>query len=166
LRVLLQQGKLSSDEYTRRRAQFVADARAHVGPDGTALTWLVAYAEAARTPEDAREALSVASQYGEPRYHWLGGGPVGRTHLLAGDVAGALPDLERGARAGDAFGNPIDTIQTQLDLGQALERSGERQRACEQYASVLAAWGTAVPRSVSAGRARERRRELGCAAPR
>jgi hypothetical protein len=93
----------------------------------------------------------------------MGGAPVGRVHLLAGDVAGAMPDLERGARATEILSvNPVAALQARLDLGHALEQSGDRAGACTQYDSVLSVWGAAVPTSVSATDARKRERSLSC----
>jgi serine/threonine-protein kinase len=162
LRVLVEHGKMAPEELARRRADFVGAAAPQVGADGHAVLWLVAYALAARTRDDARDALAAAPQYGEPKYHYMGGGPVGHVHLLAGDVLGALPDLHRAARATDVFFNPVLAVRAHLDLAQALERSGDVAGACAEYGFVVRAWGAATPRSISARDARERSRALAC----
>lgn len=53
-------------------------------------------------------------------------------------------------------------MRTSLLHGQALEERGEKGRACEVYGAVLARWGAAKPRSVTAEEARRRARALGC----
>jgi serine/threonine-protein kinase len=49
-----------------------------------------------------------------------------------------------------------------LDLGRALEQTGDTAGACAAYARVLAKWGTAKPRSITADAAREGVRRLRC----
>ena len=164
LRVLQEHGKLTRDDYARQRASFVEASASHVGATGRALVWLVAYAEAVRNAEDAKEALEAAPGLGEPTYQPMGGAPVGHVHLLAGDLAGALPDLQRGARSTDVFINPIASMRARLELGLALERGGDRAGACAQYAVLVTAWGSATPKSVSLAEARDRRRALSCPA--
>jgi serine/threonine-protein kinase len=50
-----------------------------------------------------------------------------------------------------------------LDLGRAQELTGDTTSACASYAQVLAKWGAAKPRSVTADAARDGTRRLRCA---
>jgi serine/threonine-protein kinase len=54
-------------------------------------------------------------------------------------------------------------MRTNLLYGQALEAQRDRAGACEAYRSILARWGKASPRSVTAEAAAKRVQALGCA---
>jgi len=83
-------------------------------------------------------------------------------HLLAGDVDGAIASLERAAASCLALELPFEQTRAQLTLGKALEAKGETARACAAYRAVLARWGRATPRSITAEEARRRSRALLC----
>jgi hypothetical protein len=55
---------MTEEEYERQRSAFIA--RAQAGKDGRPFVWALAYAEAARTPEEAEEALNVLPNYPRP----------------------------------------------------------------------------------------------------
>jgi hypothetical protein len=54
-------------------------------------------------------------------------------------------------------------IHAHLYLGELDEQAGDEASACGHYAKVLDRWGHAKPRSVTADKARERVKALGCA---
>jgi serine/threonine-protein kinase len=56
----------------------------------------------------------------------------------------------------------VDAMHDRFLLGQMLEQTSDRDGACAQYASILARWGNAKPRSVTADRARARSKALAC----
>ena len=88
---------------------------------------------------------------------------MGQVLLLAGRVDEAVPHLRRAA--GACYGcdyTPSHQLAAEW-LGEALEQKGDRTGACESYAEVLAHWGHARPRSVTADKARARSKSLGCA---
>jgi hypothetical protein len=87
----------------------------------------------------------------------------GHVRLLAGDVAGALPLLEQGAGVCLALSHPVERVRAHLDLGEAREASGDRAGACKAYAWVIAHYGGAKPRSVTAEQAKARAAHLSCA---
>jgi hypothetical protein len=60
-----------------------------------------------------------------------------------------------------AVSDPWSSVMSSLYLGMALEATGDRDGAAEAYRAVLARWGRAKPRSVTADTARERLRALG-----
>jgi hypothetical protein len=49
-----------------------------------------------------------------------------------------------------------------LDLAEAEERKGKTAEACTELGRVVAQWGRATPRSVTADEARRRQKALGC----
>ena len=81
---------------------------------------------------------------------------------LAGDAAGAIPALRRGAAVCRAFDDPFGHVHAQLTLGLALEQSGDAAGACAVYERVSTRWGTAKPASVTADAARKRLSALRC----
>jgi serine/threonine-protein kinase len=139
------------------------------GPTGnSAEQWATHFGSLATTREDALAAIGALSVYGTPAFlgYHFNGGLVGRARFLAGDVQGALPDLQRGAREVRALFGPRDLVRARLLLGEALEAKGDRADACEAFEAVLDRWGSANPRSVSADEARKHRAAISCPARR
>jgi serine/threonine-protein kinase len=133
--------------------------------------WAEAWAAAVRTPLDAAEAVAALSR--EPRMALPHGGEdlwtgvdadavAGHTMLLAGRTADALPVLRRASRNCFALTWPYQHVRAALDLGRALEQTGDAPGACAAYAQVLARWGSARPRSVTADAAHDAARRLHC----
>jgi serine/threonine-protein kinase len=92
----------------------------------------------------------------------MGEAAVGHTYLLAGLHDEALPWLERGAKTCRALDLPIEHTRALLWLGMARDATHDREGACSAYRTVHARWGKAKPRSVTAEKAAERMRALGC----
>jgi serine/threonine-protein kinase len=96
------------------------------------------------------------------------GATLGHAYLLAGRVDDALPLLRT---ASGACGMWLDTIFTfaqpraRLDLADALAQKGDTAGACAWLGKIVAQWGDAKPRSVTAEAAKARRRSLACAGP-
>jgi len=123
---------------------------------------------------EAREALDALTDLPLGRLDTLpaGEGALGRAYALTGDAGHAVPLLRRAiAWCGDAphaFHRPVtidwmlEVMHDRLLLGTALEQTGDRQGACEQYQAVLSRWGNAKPRSVTADTARQKSKALGC----
>jgi serine/threonine-protein kinase len=158
-------GGAPAAEVRAARDAFLHDWTARLPPGQTHQAWLATFAYVA-TPEDAREAIAVLPDYSPlPAYRGatLWRAVEGRVRLLAGDVAGALPLLEQGAGVCLALSHPVERVRAQLDLGEAREASGDRDGACKAYASVIAHYGGAKPRSVTAERAKARAAHLACA---
>jgi len=137
--------------------------------------WNYAYASPAFTPAEARRAIDALGEFGPPKgapsfvvaVYGRNGSPeadVGRLSLLAGRVDEAIPHLQRAEAACDIFTSTLDHLRATLDLGRALEQKGDRAGACDAYGKVLARWGRAKPRSVTADEARRGAKRLGCAA--
>jgi serine/threonine-protein kinase len=136
--------------------------------------WLFTSASAVESREEALEAMSAAPADLLPYRDVHPGhrGNLGRALALAGETEKAIPYL----RANAAWCGPeynwsatydtahwVTQMQLRLVLGRALEQSGDRAGACDAYAAVLARWGHAKPRSVTADEARARATKLGCA---
>jgi serine/threonine-protein kinase len=152
----------------RRRDAWIAETRARTAPFFQRAMWFPAYALPAETSADADEALAALPNY-EPlparRIFSLPDALLGKVYLLAGRPADALPHLERGAAACRALDEPILHVRAHYDLGRAREATGDKAGACSAYAAVLARWGDAKPRSVTADAARARVKALACPPP-
>ncbi len=145
--------------------------RSNEGFLGALERWGLKWGPMMDTPVDPSEALAEAPS-GSPRegarhFHvsWRVGvldAYAGRIYLRAGDVARAMPFLERGARACQGLDYPFLKTRAHLWLGMAKEKSGDTDAACSAYRVVLERWGHATPRSVTAREAERRSRALGC----
>jgi hypothetical protein len=91
---------------------------------------------------------------------------VGRAFAKGGRVDAAIPLLEEASRAcGLAHSEEAFTFsraEAQVELADALAARGDTAGACTWLGKVVAQWGRATPRSVTAERAKARRRALGC----
>jgi hypothetical protein len=91
---------------------------------------------------------------------------LGHALVEAGRTTDALPLLREASRSCgvleqyDPF--VILRVQARLDLAEALAKQGNTTEACEWLGKIVTQWGQAKPRSVQAGRAKERARVLGC----
>lgn len=126
--------------------------------------WFEAYVQTAKDAEDAREALqhapsplrvvdAVARDVGVDE-------EMGRVYLMAGRAKDALPLLERASRSCSYF-KAIEYGHARLLYAEALEATGRVRDACLAYRRLLDLWGR-DRRSISAGTARSRIRQLKC----
>jgi serine/threonine protein kinase len=155
---------LSPEAFETERAKWIDLWEHSVVPGSRPFVWLHGYAAVAETPKDAERALARAPMFGIPRYtpYTLGDAFIGTTYHLAGQTATALPYLERAARSCMALEVPFEHTYAHFVLGQALASAGRRDEACAAYGVVLARWGHARPRSVTAEKASALARALGC----
>jgi len=140
-------------------------ARAHASDEAQARV-VANYACGVETPEEARDALGLFPNVAPPRVITDRDASLamfGKLYALAGSLDVAIPLLQRTVKSCYALMMPLVHTRSTYYLGQALEASGDRDGACNAYASVLARWGNAKPPSVTAGKARERARTLRCA---
>ncbi len=164
LAALVRAGRESPARADALRAAWLAEWKPDRGRFANDL-WFDLYASSARTPAEAREALAALPSFTPLRplgaRPWLQG-DEGTVHALAGDAERAIPELR--AAVTSCFGprGLLARMRQRLLLGQMLERRSDRDGACEQYAAVLARWGHAKPRSVTANKARARSEALGC----
>jgi serine/threonine-protein kinase len=152
------------------RATWV-DGKLRGGAAGSAV-WVAAWAAPATTADDARAALAAIDA--DPRLSLPRGGEAvwgqgnaealaGRVLLLAQRPADAAPHLRNATADCFALRWPFEHVRAGLDLGRALEQSGDTAGACDAYGRVLARWGTAKPPSATATAARAASRALSCA---
>jgi len=140
-----------------------------------ALVWANGWALTALTAEEASAAFRALERDGRltlPRgpesaiAGVLNSGSAdaiaGRAFLLAGRPAEAVPILRRAAASCEVLYEAVAHVRATLDLGRALEELRDIPGACDAYGKVLAVWGKAKPRSVTAEKARASSKALGC----
>ncbi|HEY8039534.1 MAG TPA: tetratricopeptide repeat protein, partial [Polyangiaceae bacterium] len=137
------------------------------------IVWAFAWAAPALTRAEANDALDALAR--DPRLRLPTDGQLiltplvgipdaqaGHVLVLAGRVTEAVPYLKRAVASCGDMNLPYEHVHAWLDLGRALEQTGDPQGACDAYAQVLARWGHATPRSVSADAARDAVKRLHC----
>jgi serine/threonine-protein kinase len=123
--------------------------------------WIVGDARVVDTAEEATQALASRPPL-DRLPPTLDPDAVGRVSLLAGRYEEAESFLTTAARDCLVLDHPFDAVRANLHLGLAREGRGDIDGACAAYHDVLARWGAAKPRSVTADRARDRMRALRC----
>jgi eukaryotic-like serine/threonine-protein kinase len=159
-------GKMKAWEIQSRREAWLNRLLPELEDSERGYVWISGYAATARTADDAAHALEVLPRLGPlPPFapKTVAEASIGNVYLLAGRVDEAAPLIERGAATCLAFERPMDHTHAQLLLGTVREARGDRLGACSAYAAVLARWGDAKPRSITADKARARQKALGCA---
>ncbi len=165
LRTALHGGRMSPAELVARRDAWLYAWTARVTPVSRNFLWLHTYARVADTPEAAREALLALPTYGPLppfRPETMVDADVGRTYLLAGRAAEAIPWLEHATHTCLVLRFPFDYVRAHLLRAEAREAGGDTAGACASYGAVIARWGRAQPRSLTAEKAAQRAQALGC----
>ncbi|HTQ41372.1 MAG TPA: hypothetical protein VMI75_01355, partial [Polyangiaceae bacterium] len=129
--------------------------------------WVRGYAMPATTRAEAEDALASRGDFppfwGDNQHEWEAPQfEEGRVRLLAGHPEDALADLRFEAKSCFALIHPFDHPHANLELGHALEATGDVEGACAAFRVVVDRWGSAKPRSVSAEDARARIAALHC----
>jgi serine/threonine-protein kinase len=123
--------------------------------------WLVGDAKVVETREDAEAAIAI-----RPPLDSMPPGINARAIALVSMLAGRLDEAARfladAVNNCELFDDPIGRTQSALYLGQVREQQGDTAAACAAYAKVLARWGKATPRSVTAETARRASERLRC----
>jgi serine/threonine-protein kinase len=164
LRFLLHTGRLSQAAFADERTGVLA----RMGGEATPWArWIMGDVVGIELPAEAEQALAARGGLEPPgqetqRSAEKWGAPLSRTLLLAGKPAEAAPGLSAAASTCWELAGPITFIRTRFDLGRALDQSGDKDGACKAYASVVARWGKATPRSVTSDQAKARMTALGC----
>jgi serine/threonine-protein kinase len=158
-------GRMPDADFRAEREAWTKDYASFTHPRFANARWLVFYAEAAASPLDAREALDALPQYSPlPRFDGFvwDESVMGHVLRLAGRVDEAISHLRRAVATCLDPHYIFDQTWAAEELGEALEAKGDKDGACAAYAAVLARWGHAKPRSVTADAARARAKKLGC----
>jgi serine/threonine-protein kinase len=162
----LRGGAITRAEFAVRRDTWLRGWTARLTPVSKPYLWLYGYAAVTADAEGARRAFEALPSF-EPlppfRPLTLVDASVGLTYLHAGRTGEAITWLEQATKSCTALQFPVKHTQAHLWLGQAREAAGDKPGACAAYQVVLARWGRAKPRSVTADKARERVRALACA---
>jgi serine/threonine-protein kinase len=161
LGILRQAGAMTAAELAEKRDTWIRRWKGRV-PSGQ--LWVHGYAAAAVTREDAILALAALPSYEPlPGYQesLMPSALVGRVYLLAGQLDRAVPFLERAARDCRVLAYPVLWMQAHAWLGEAYEKAGNKDGACEAYRLVLTRWANARS-SVSARDAKQRSLALHC----
>jgi serine/threonine-protein kinase len=168
----LRAGAVSRDEYERTRSETMEKFRERWTSSGRRLddelawlSWSMAYGTEVATPEDARAAVEVMPK---ARSRAVDSGrfatvdlAMGRTYALAGLSDQALAPLRRAASPCLVLTDPVEKTEAQFYLGMALEGAGDKEGAREAYRKVVARWGKANARSITAEKAKARLVTLG-----
>ncbi len=158
-------GLVSAEDFEDKRREWVAQWIARLPKNLHPLVWLQGYAAVAETQEEAARAISEQPRYGTVPHHTsyaFAEAELGTLYLRAGRPSEAVPLLERATRSARAAELPFAHTRAHLALGQALAAQGRNDEACAALAVVLARWGRAIPRSVTADQARALARNLRC----
>jgi eukaryotic-like serine/threonine-protein kinase len=160
LETQLRTGELTPADFAARRGAWVQGVEARTTGFYRTMSWVPEYADLVRTAGEAGVALDELARRDKlAPWFWFdrAWGAVGRVYELAGRHADALPYLRR-ATSLCLHDDPED----RLFLGMALEATGDAETACAAYAEVVARWGGAKPRSLTAESARRHEQALRC----
>ncbi|MDC0747075.1 serine/threonine-protein kinase [Polyangium mundeleinium] len=151
------------DVRARRDAWYGVALRSASSADDRTRAWDLAYVAGIEREDEALEALS-ARPTDVPRLGVSQGfdAGIGRVLWLGGKREEAHPFFERAFRRCSRFEWIMSSMRADLLYGRALEARGAHDRACQAFARILARWGEAKPRSVTAEEARKHARALGC----
>jgi serine/threonine-protein kinase len=158
-------GAIDEAQLDRQRAEWLATWRAKTSAAYLGYLWIAGWAASTSTHDQAEAALRAQPEFGAlPRFvpTFPANVLVGHAYRLAGRTDDAIDALRRGVAACTMLGEGLRTTRGSFELGQALESAGDTAGACTAYGVVLARWGHAKPRSVTADRARARWSAIGC----
>ena len=156
-----------------RRGQWMERARRSGVSKGA--IWYLTHALPAQTAADATSALDASKT--DPRLSFPTGflgmergdgeresadAVIGHVYLLAGRPADAIPYLQRAVKNCFILLDPFTFLRAEIDLARILGQQGDIAGACAGYGRVIARWGAATPRSVTAETARDEAARLGC----
>jgi serine/threonine-protein kinase len=131
---------------------------------GRSTAWHMVYGDV-RSPEDAQAALSVYEHEGPPFDSASTDLSLAFAYALAGRSREARAIFSKVGGACSLAIQTHSTMTEHLVRGRLDEEAGDKPSACGHYATILAHWGHAKPRSVTADEARARSKALGCPQP-
>jgi serine/threonine-protein kinase len=160
-------GKLDPNELAKMRSAWLQADAAEVKAAGLSKErsfygWIVGWAWTAQTTDEAKTAIAAMPTPAPPIWDLDWSMVEGRALLLAGRLDDALAVLRPLAHSCRALEGPIEQTRGIDLLGRALEEKGDVKGACAEYAEVVARWGNAKPKSITAEHARGRMTALKC----
>jgi serine/threonine-protein kinase len=165
-------GAVGREEYERSRSEAEEHFRARwqsagrkIDEDFAWVAWAMTWGAEVATEEEARAAVGAmpkvrSKAMDSGRWQMLDLA-VGRTQALAGSFAEAIAPLRRVASPCLTLTDPVARTWARFYLGQALEGTGDKEGARAAYRAVVDRWGKALPRSVTAEKAKRRLLALG-----
>jgi tRNA A-37 threonylcarbamoyl transferase component Bud32/tetratricopeptide (TPR) repeat protein len=164
MRIAARAGAISEPDLRARRDAWYGAATRVLSSDVDRLrAWELAYGLGIEREDEALEALSVwPADIQRPSATQEIDASLGRALWLGGKQGEAQPYLERYSLRCSRWEDILSSMREDLLYGRVLEARGDRDRACPVFAAILARWGEAKPRSVTAEEARKRSRSLGC----
>ncbi len=173
--VLFRAGKLDLPTFEARRADWLRERDVEIkakeeGKQGQAreraFPWIDGYADFVQTKEEAVAAIGLLPVYlplpPSTRRNVGRETALGKVYALAGDADGAKFFLARATAHCGALDYPSPHTRAHFFLGMSREIAGDTPAACAAYAIVVSRWGDAKPRSVTATKAKDRMKVLGC----
>jgi hypothetical protein len=160
---LLEAGQMDSKAFEKLRKEWLDGSAEHTG-----FAWTEAYALGAQSHGAALKALDARPTRSAPLPQRLMSPQfaeaIGRTYLRAGRPKEALPLLEQGTRACGVLDGyqAIFSQRAALELGEALEASGDSAKACDAYRRAEPRWAERRTRGITADKAVSAMRRLGC----
>jgi tetratricopeptide (TPR) repeat protein len=178
-RILERTGDISVQELEQRRNEWLDRTMATAATEDAASTtavekaeiWALAYVHGIEQKDEAVEALTnqpAGAHWSQLYHHYLVDyypldAALGRAFWLGGKHSEAMKYLERTFERCDRVPSIFVTMRSALLYGRALEEQRNKEKACNVYRDILARWGDARPRSVTAEEAERRSASLGCA---
>ena len=173
--VLYRAGKLDLASFEAKRAEWLREKDLEIkaneaGKQGQqrerAFPWIDGYADFVQTKEEAAAAMALLPVYlplpPATRRNVGREMDLGKVYALLGDRDGAKMFLSRAVAHCGALDYPTPHTRAHYYMGMANEAANDKAGACAAYAVVLARWGDAKPHSVTATKAKERMKVLGC----
>ncbi len=158
-------GKVSKEEFERRRDGWVSSWKARLSPGMHGYLWIYGHAQTATTPDEARAALAALPPYlplPPERQLFIADAAIGHVYVMAGKPAEAVPFLQGASSRCDVFEDPFAYVHASLWLGEALAETGKKDEACRAYDRVIHAWSGFGAKSVTLREARAKALALAC----
>jgi serine/threonine-protein kinase len=148
------------DEQKRALGLYSEFDRRREGERSSMENWRWVYANGVESEDDAKDALTFMPEMTDAGWRALSGGDaaldVGKVLALGGRSAEAVPLLERATRQCTILGRTVERVRAFYWLGLAREGTGDVAGARAAYEKLLARWGNAKPKSITADKARAR----------
>jgi serine/threonine-protein kinase len=157
-------GDLTRQQFVAARDRWIEAGR---GLKADRFLWMGGFVQAAKTEDDAREAIAAM-----PRFGGLPGAgtrgidedyALGAMYARAGEPRLAIPFLRRATASCNGMTSPIEQTRAFAELGKALAATGDVPSACAALGEVRNRWGSGTPSvSVTATDAARTRSALRC----
>ena len=165
LSALVHEGGMPAADFETKRAAWLTAWKSKTSDAYINHLWIYAYGLPTETKAEAELALAALPQWSPlPPFtpQCIASAHIGRVYWAAERWAEAKAPLSKASRTCVALHMPFPHTRATLQLGLVAEKTDDKQGACAAFAAVLARWGTAKPRSITAEIARTHATALGC----